>query len=289
MTIYRVFHDDCQGISGNQVPTDNYSLSRHEDKGSGFGSAVPQYIDQDSTASWGPYQGSTMIRLNYEGDGSSSYGFSQLRFSPPSNWNGGNSLFMRIRVRPDSNLSKVSNPNPGMHALRWNDNAGSNDSDCLVSVVSGPVDAVSMIANGSNLWTGPPDLDPPRPFTDSTQWHVIEGYWKYDPTTHATYWNNGVIPKNSSQDPADSDGFSWTSAKFAIFDFCSNWSSANFPPDGANMWYVGDFELFCDATWGLGWDEATTGLMSDATIAVAAAGGATARGSRIRRAMRGPF
>ena len=93
---------------------------------------------------------------------------------------------------------------------------------------------------------------------------------KQSTPTALKVWLNGSIMSDGNQ-TSDASAFTWTK-KFPTYDFTSNWSGGSgSPPDDNNHMYIDEFEVFSNSQWSLGsWDEATTGLMSDGTIAVAA-------------------
>ena len=263
-TYYRNFHDDFESYTLDaQLPTTKWDSSTHRSGGSGFGSSVPTVVDENSDASHAAHGGSKMVRLNWEGDGSANYGYTGVTFNFPADWGGATEIFIRFWARIDPNFADVNH----IHWSRVTNIGDGGNDDFFVGD-----DALNFMTDGVNRYAPSAVFDPPSPFSNRDQWHKIEIYFKYSATTRVIAWNNGDLIDAGSTS-ADQSGFSWT-GKFTLWDLASNWSSSNFPPDGANYIHIDDVEVFSDANWGDG--TATTGSLSDASIQ-ASAGGSTIR------------
>lgn len=253
MPYYRVFYDGFEGHAVGDLPNDSFAAGMWETDALNDGPAqvVNSVTDSGSGGAAIAY-GSKCLYNNWSGSADNR---TCARFRLPTNWNGGNEIFIRFRWRLHADLS-YPGISPSYHVFRFFENA-SNDIDTGSTGTRwrNGVDALGGDFHGSAVY-GDPDTA-----GDIDTWHLYELYLKSAATQadrDYKFWHDSVKEHDLST--------SITSAftKMTLFEFLSNNSDAGV--DTTNPLYVDEFEVFCDATWSVGFDEATTGSMTDASI-----------------------
>lgn len=256
----RVFYDGFESYAVGNLPSTYWEVTNPNTNGQ------TQVVSSSIDGVAGPYAGTKMARANWLPGNPQ---FSRFRFVYPANWGGANELFLRMRYRFDQDF--IWNPSlsngPGVHSFRMFEGVN-NDFQVAGAPLNNNLIFSFWINGAYEKVINEFPVDPGSLFFFSSSWHLLEVYLKYSATTAMKVWLDGSIYRGGAQ----ASGFTFP-VKFPNWDFTSNYGDAIPPPDSVNHLYVDEFEIFSDAAWGLGFDEATTGTMSDASIQVAVAGG----------------
>ena len=196
----------------------------------------------------GPFAKSRMLRCNDNGT---------VPFNDPAEYetlqlgtgaiNYSQELFIRTRVRVDSNLEKT--PGSAKKILRVFNFTGvtSEYNDIYEAIYNGDGLRNTGVAGGGQFATyfGGTGSDQT---SNPSSWHKVEYYINTSGTIKV--WHDGALVQNFT-------GLRTNGAKWLPFYLTSNWSD---PHDATNYVYFDEFEVFTDTGSG------ASGLMSNATV-----------------------
>lgn len=205
-----------------------------------------QVVTSAADGGAGPFAGSRMLRCNDNGT---------VAWSDPAafetlvidNLNYSTELFIRTRMRPDTNLARTaSSPKKLLRIFNWN-GVQSTYNDIYEVIYTANGLRNEGLAAGSQFATYWGGLAGDN--TGSTSnWHKVEYYINTSGTIKV--WHDGILVRNNTS-------LTTGNAKWLPINITSNWSDVH---DATNYLYFDEFEVFTDTGSG------ASGTMSNATV-----------------------